>query len=269
MAKPQIHPSAVVDPKAELADDVVVGPFVVVEADVKIGPGTRLEPHSIVYTGVELGEGNVVWPGAVIGAAPQDLKFGGARTYVTIGDNNQVREGATIHRGTEDGGGHTRIGSGCLLMAYSHVAHDCQIGDNVILGNNVLLAGHIKIGNHVYVCGGSAMHHFTTVGDHAYIGGLTRIVHDVPPYLIVEGNPAEVRGVNAIGLSRRGFSAEAISGLREAYKVIYVRGLQRAAAIAQVESSEFLVPEVATLLDALRAAMNGRHGRAQEAQRSH
>jgi len=267
MASPQIHPTAVVDPSAELGEDVVIGPGAVVMEGVRIGAQTRLEPHAVVYERVEMGARNILYPGAVIGAPPQDLKFKGAPTKVVVGDGNHIREGVTIHRGTEDGGGITRIGSECLLMANSHVAHDCRIGDHVIMGNNVLLAGHIVVGDYAYICGGTAMHHFTTVGEHAYVGGLTRIVHDIPPFLIVEGNPSEVRGVNAIGLSRRGFDAERIDALREAYKVIFVRGLKRSEAIEQLESAGPHTEEVKRLLEFMRATMNGRHGRAQEAHR--
>jgi len=269
MAKANIHPTAVVHPSAKLGDDAEIGPFAVIGAGVVVGSATRVEPHAVIYADVQLGSQNVVWPGAVLGAAPQDLKFRGERTRVVIGDGNQIREGVTIHRGTEEGGGVTRVGSGCLLMAYSHVAHDGCIGDNVILGNNVLLAGHIRIGDCAYICGGTAMHHFTTVGQYAYVGGLTRIVHDVPPFLIVEGNPSEMRGVNAVGLSRRGFSAETIEALRKAYKVLYVRGMVRSEAIAEVASSDYCTAEVMILLEFLRNTMEGKHGRAQEATRSH
>jgi len=269
MSTANIHPSALVHPSAKLGEDAVVGPFAVVGEDVVVGARTRIEPHAVIYDGVQMGSENVVWPGAVLGAFPQDLKFRGERTRVVIGDGNQIREGVTIHRGTEEGGGVTRVGSGCLLMAYSHVAHDGRLADNVILGNNVLLAGHIRIGDCAYICGGTAMHHYTTVGQYAYVGGLTRIVHDVPPFLIVEGNPSEIRGVNAVGLGRRGFSAEAIEALRKAYKVLFVRGLLRSEAIAEVASSDYCTPEVMILLEFLRNTMEGKHGRAQEANRSH
>lgn len=267
MAKEQIHPTAVIDPSAQLGDDVLIGPYAVVMENVRLGPGTRLESHVVVYGRVEMGARNILYPGAVIGAPPQDLKFKGAPTQVVLGDDNHIREGVTIHRGTEDGGGITRVGSECLLMANSHVAHDCRIGDHVIMGNNVLLAGHIIVGDHAYICGGTAMHHYTTVGEHAYVGGLTRIVHDIPPFLIVEGNPSEVRGVNAVGLARRGFSGERIEALRGAYKVIYVRGLKRSEAIAALESDGPRTAEVKRLLDFMRATMAGKHGRAQEAHR--
>jgi len=264
MSTTQIHPTAVIDPSAELAEGVIVGPYAIVMGGARIGSGTRLEPHSVIYNHTELGEDNIVYPGAVIGAQPQDLKFKGEISRVVIGDGNHIREGVTIHRGTEDGTGLTRIGSQCLLMANSHVAHDCSIGDHVILGNNVLLAGHIIVGDHAYICGGTAMHHFTTVGVHAYVGGLTRIVRDIPPYVIVEGNPSSVRGLNAIGLSRRGYSAEQIEALRDAYKIIYVRGLKPAAAIAELDSMEPLTDEVKILLESLRATIKGKNGRAQQ-----
>jgi len=269
MTAPDIHPTAIVAESASLADGVFVGPYCVLQDNVEIGPGTRLDGHVIIYPDVAIGAGNRVWPNAVIGGNPQDLKFKGAATRVVVGDENHIREGATIHRGTEEGGGVTRVGSNCLLMAYSHIAHDCQVGDHVILGNNVLLAGHIIVGDHAYICGGTAINHFTTIGKHAYIGGLTRIVHDVPPFLIVEGNPSEVRGVNVVGLSRRGFSKEQLAALREAYKILFVRGLLRGEAIAEVAASDFRTEDVNELVEALRASMNGRHGRALEATRSH
>ena len=258
---PRIHDTAVIHPSAQLADDVTVGPYSVIGEDVTVGAGSEMMNHVTVFPGVSLGRRNVLWPCAVLGGNPQDLKFGGDRTRLEIGDDNVFREGVTVNIGTEAGGGVTRIGSNNLVMGNAHVAHDCQVGNACIISQGVMCAGHIHVEDNAIICGGSAMHQFVTVGTGSYIGGLTRIVHDVPPFMIVEGNPSEVRGVNAVGLARRSASDETIDALRKAYRLLWSSDLPRSAAIEKVETDVARTPEVDTLIAFLKRASEGKHGR--------
>ena len=264
MSSPDVHPSAVIGKNVDLAPGVVVGPCCVVMDHAALGPDTRLVAQTTVGEHTRMGARNTVFPGAFVGGPPQDLKYAGGATSLEVGDDNVIRESVTINRGTETGGGATRIGNGCLLMACCHIAHDCQIEDNVIMGNNVLLAGHIHIASRAYICGGAAMHHFSSVGELAYVGGLTRIVHDVPPFLVVEGNPAEVRGVNAIGMKRAGHSPEAIKALKDAFRTIYRSDLTRVEACEKLEGDAPLPAEVVALLDFLARSDQGKQGRYRE-----
>lgn len=219
-----IHSTSIIEPGAELADDVEVGPFCYIGSKVRIGSGTRLISHVMVQGRTTIGSDNRIWSQAVVGADPQDLKFHGEDAELIIGDNNDIRECASLHIGTENGGGFTRVGNDSLIMAYAHVGHDCIIGDNCIVTNAVQLAGHIVMEDHAIIGGATAVHSFVTVGQYAYVGGMTRCVHDVPPFMIVEGNPAKVRGVNRIGMERNRFDPVSIMSVREAYKRLY-RGI--------------------------------------------
>src|SRR3954471_535939 len=202
---PKISPQAVVDPKAEIADDVEIGPFCVVGPDVKIGPGCRLL-NSVTMVGITtVGKDNIFFPNSVIGTAPQDKKYKGAPTRLEIGNGNAFREAVTIHTGTEKGGGVTRIGDNNLYMVNVHVGHDCQFGSNCVLANNVMIAGHVVCGDNVSMMGVAGVHHFVTIGDFAYIGGAARIHHDVPPFVKIDGSD-QVRGLNSVGLQRAGYS---------------------------------------------------------------
>ena len=221
---PQIHPTATVDAGAELADGVVVGPLCYVAGGVKIGPGCRLISHVAVLGQTTMGRGNTVWPNAVMGGDPQDLKFHGEDTQLLIGDRNDIRESATLHRGTANGGGITRVGNDNLIMAYAHVGHDCDLGSHVIIANGVQLAGHIRILDHANLGGASAVHHYVSIGQYAFVGGMTRVVRDVPPFMLVEGNPARVRGVNVIGLDRHGFDEQTKLRLKEAHRRLFRTG---------------------------------------------
>lgn len=262
----RIHPTAVVDPAAELGDGVVIGPCAVVDGPVRLGPGTVLHAHAIVMGNTEMGAGNVVFPGAVIGAEPQDLKHDGAPTRLVIGDRNRFREHVTVHPGTTSGGGVTTIGSGGLYMVGCHVAHDCVLGDGVILANHVLLAGHVRVGDRAILNGASACHHFTTVGRLAYVGGLTRIVQDVHPFTVVEGHPARVRSANTVGMRRAGIDADRVEAVRRAVFAIFVSERESAsAALTRVEAEHPEEPLIAELLASIRAASQGRQGRAAEA----
>ena len=217
----RIHSSAVIEPGAEIADDVEVGPFCHVGSRAKIGPDCRLISHVTVLGNTTLGSDNTIWPQATLGGDPQDLKFCGEDSRLIIGDHNEIRESVTIHLGTANGGGVTRVGNENLFMVGAHIAHDCIIGDHVVLANSVHLAGHICIHDHAVVSGASGVHHFVTIGQYAFIGGMTRVVHDAPPFMILEGNPAKVRGVNSIGLNRHRFPPETLDRLKDAYRRLY------------------------------------------------
>ena len=231
-----IHPTAVVDRHAELDSSVEVGPYAVIGPKVKIGPRTRIGPHAVIEGDTMLGADNVVFHLASIGAIPQDLKYAGEPTKVVIGDGNQFREFITVHLGTAGGGGVTRIGNRCLMMANSHVAHDVQLGDNCVLANSTALGGHVVVEDRVIFGGLSGVHQFTRVGRLAFISGGAMVTQDVPPYCTVHGNRAEVIGINTVGLSRARFDEHAISRVKAAYKLVFRSKMGLREAIAQVRA---------------------------------
>jgi UDP-N-acetylglucosamine acyltransferase len=259
-----IADTACVDPRAEIADDVEIGPYCVIGPDVKIGRGTRLVAHACILGITTLGEGNVVHPFAVIGAEPQDVSFTGSPTRVEIGDQNVIREGVTIHRGSEKEQGVTRIGSRNMLMVNVHVAHDCVIDDRVIIANNTILGGHGHVESCVTVSGGVGVHPFVSIGSYSYVGALSRIYHDVPRFMIVDGNPSKVRCINIVGLRRHGISSEAASALHEAHRLIYRARMTASHAAEILESHGHLCPEVKSLLEFIENQHKGKHGRARE-----
>lgn len=218
---PTIHASAVIDPQATIADDVVIGPCCVVSGPVQIGSGCRLISHVVIMGRTTIGQNNTFWPGSVIGADPQDLKFKGEDSQLIIGDDNDIREHVTLHKGTANGGNITQIGCKNLIMVGAHVGHDCILGDHLIIANAVQLAGHVKVEDHAIISGASAVHSFVTIGQHAYVGGVTRVARDVPPYMVFEGNPSSVRSVNIVGLTRRGFEQTSIDRLKEAFRLLF------------------------------------------------
>ncbi len=255
---------AVISPRAELADDVEVGPFCYIGPDVHIDSGTVLH-HGVTVVGrTRIGKNNVVYPNAAIGTPPQDKSYAGEPTCVEIGDDNVVRECVTIHRGSMKEEGVTRLGSRCYLMACSHVAHDCVIGDDVIFGNNVLVGGHVHVEDGANLNGGAAVHPFTTIGRLAYVGGLTRIVQDVPPFMIVEGHPSRVRGINSVGMRRAGIPEPVIEAMAKAFRRIYRRGRPQAQVLEEMENEPGWPPEVRLLCQALRNSAAGRNGRYRE-----
>lgn len=219
-----IHPTAVVSPGAELGEDVEIGPHSVVGPSVVVGNRTRIGPQVVIDGRTRIGEDNLIVGQASLGAPPQDLSYRGEPTELSIGDRNTIREFVTINRGTIKGGALTRIGNDCLLMACCHVAHDCELASRIIMGNNVMLAGHVKVEEQANISGGAAAHHFVTIGAFSYIGGMTRIIQDAPPYMILEGHPSRVRGVNVIGLQRGGFSEPEIEALRQAFRLVWRSG---------------------------------------------
>jgi len=265
---PTIFPHSVVDPKAKIADDVEIGPFCVVGPDVTLGAGCRLLSHVVVTGHTTVGANNSFFPTSVIGAVPQDLKFKGSTTKLEIGDNNVIREAVTLHLGTEKGGGVTRIGSNNLLMVNCHVGHDVQIGDRCIIANNVMFAGHVVVHDGANIAGGAAFHHFVTVGTFAYIGGYSRVHHDVPPFVIVDGKD-KIRGLNVVGLRRNGFSLEDVSQLEEAVRTLFPRRGKRAfnSVLDQFDLQNGINPHVREMIEFLQRRNLGKHGRYLESQR--
>jgi UDP-N-acetylglucosamine acyltransferase len=264
---PKIHPLAVVEPDAQLADDVVVGPFAYVGPHVKLGRGCVVQHHAAIEGDTTAGEDNQFFPFCLIGAVSQDLKYRGGRCAVVIGKGNTFREHCTIHIGTEDGGGITRVGDGNLLMVGAHIAHDCLIGSNCILANNVMLAGHVALEDFVNISGGAASHHFVTFGKHSFVGGLAGVTRDVPPFMVVDGHPGVVRGVNRTGLRRRGYTETEIEAIKTAYRMLFS---DTTPWITQAVELERLYPEdpnIRTLLAFMRESMAGKFGRAREALR--
>ncbi|WP_321901100.1 acyl-ACP--UDP-N-acetylglucosamine O-acyltransferase [Paraburkholderia tropica] len=219
-----IHPGAVIEEGAKIGARVRIGPFCHVEGNVEIGEGTVLKSHVVVSGHTRIGRDNKIFPFATIGEENQDLKYAGETTFVEIGDRNKIHESVTIHRGTVQGGGTTKVGSDNMLMVNAHIAHDCVVADRCVLANNATLAGHVTLDEYVIVGGLCAIHQFCSVGAHVMVGGCSGIAQDVPPYVIAQGNHASPKGVNTIGLERRGFSKDAIQAIREAYRVLYRSG---------------------------------------------
>jgi UDP-N-acetylglucosamine acyltransferase len=239
-----IHPTAVVDRHAELDSSVEVAPFAVIGPKVKIGPRTRIGPHAVVEGDTTIGADNVVFQFASVGAIPQDLKYGGEPTRLVIGVGNQIREFATVHIGTAAGGGVTRLGNRCLLMANSHVAHDVQLGDGCILANSTALAGHVVVEDRVIFGGLSAVHQFTRIGRLAFVSGGAMVTQDVPPYVTVQGDRAEVVGLNTVGLTRAHFDEHAISRVKGAFKVVFRSKMGLREAVAHVKAEYGGNPEI-------------------------
>jgi UDP-N-acetylglucosamine acyltransferase len=252
-----IHPSAVISPKAQIGDNVSIGAFTVIGDPVTIGPGTTIGPQVVIDPYVTIGSDCRIFQYAAVGAAPQSLKFKGEESYVQIGDGCMIREFTTIHRGTEEGGGLTKVGDRCLLMAYTHVAHDCIVGHQVVLANGATLAGHITIGNYATVGGLVAIHQFVRVGDYAFIGGKSAVVKDIPPYVIASGDRATLHGLNQVGLTRQGFTAETISKLKKTYRIIFRIGLTLNEAIERVTAEVEQIPEVRAFLEFLKTTERG------------
>ena len=243
-----IHPTAIVDPSAELAADVSVGPYAVIGPEVVLGAGCRIGPHVVLQGPTRRGRDNQVFQFASIGEVPQDKKFAGERTFLEIGDRNLFRECCTINRGTVTGANVTRIGSDNLFMAYTHVAHDCIVGNHCVFANYATLGGHVEVDDHVILGGYAGVHQFCKIGAHAFLANNAAATRDVPPYVMAAGAPAEPKGVNAEGLKRRGFSAGQIANIKSAYKTLYRSGLKLGAATAELERSAAGHPEVALLV---------------------
>ena len=253
-----IHPSAIIDPKAEIGEGVEIGPFTIIERDVSIDEGTRIGPHVIIREGTHIGKRCQIFQYASIGEAPQAFFYRGEKTSLFIGDQNVIREFVTLHRGTTRGGGKTFIGNDNFFMAYSHVAHDCQIGNWVIMANGATLGGHILIEDYAIIGGLSAIHQFCRVGTHAFISGLTGVTLDIPPYTLASGNRAKLFGLNAVGLKRHNFSEETLKALKKAYRIIFRSSLRLTKAVKAIEEDDiFSIPEVKRLLDFIQHSKRG------------
>lgn len=269
MTSSHIHPLAHVDPSAVVGEGTRVGPFAVVGPGVVIGRDNEIRSHAVLDgPGTTLGDRNVLHEGCAIGGPPQDKKYHGEPVRLVIGDDNTIREYVTIHRGTPGGGGITRVGSRNLLLVGAHVAHDCNVGNDVILSNNVLLAGHVLVEDRAIMNGAAAVHHFGTVGTLSYIGGLTRIVRDAPPYMVSEGHPSRVVKVNAVGMARSGIPEERIEILRHAFRHLFRRKHPTLTeSLAAMADEGITSPEVTKLREFLVAQARGKNGRAREAHR--
>jgi len=252
---PLIHPTAVIDPSARLADDVRVGAFCLIGADVEIGAGTVVGPHCSIHGPTRIGRDNRFIGHAAIGGEPQDKKYAGERTELVIGDSNVVREFVTVNRGTGGGGGITRIGNDNWLLAYTHVAHDCQVGDHCVFSNNTTLAGHVSVGNWVIISGFAGAHQFCRIGDHAFLGMGALVTGDIPPFTMVgidgHGRP---RGINSEGLKRRGFDPARIGAIKRAYRTLYVAGIPLAEAKQQLAEQARDSDDVRQMLDFIEHA---------------
>jgi len=251
-----IHATAIVSPKAELAENVTVGPYTIIEDDVIIDEGTSIASSVLIANGAKIGKNVTIAHGAVIATKPQDLKFGGEKTYATIGDNTVLREYTTVNRGTA-AHGTSSIGKNCFIMAYAHIAHDCVIGDNVILANSVNLAGHIEIDDFVIIGGVVPVHQFVKIGAHAMIGGGFRVPQDICPYAMVGGYPLKTVGLNAIGLKRRGFDKEVIRKLEQTYKLLFFSGLNTTQAVEKINAEVEIIYEVQVILDFIKRSTRG------------
>lgn len=245
-----IHPEAKVDPSVQ------VGPFVYIDKDVEIGAGTIIDANATILEGTRIGKNCHIFPSAVVGAIPQDLKFKGEKTYVFIGDNTTIRECATVHRGTASKG-KTVVGNNCLIMAYSHVAHDCILHDHIIMSNATQLAGEVEVDDWAILGGGTLVHQFSHIGAHVMIQGGTRVNKDIPPFIIAARDPVSYCGINSVGLGRRGFSKEQVSSIQETYRLLYMSGLNVSQALEQIAATLPQTHERDLIVDFIKASPRG------------
>jgi UDP-N-acetylglucosamine acyltransferase len=251
-----LHPTAIVDESAQLAEGVSVGPYAIIGPNVSIGAGTRVGPHVLIDRDTTVGAGCVLYKGAVLGSDPQDLKYHGEPTKLYVGDRTVIREYATLNRGTS-ALGHTSVGSDCLLMAYSHVAHDCQIADHVILSNSVNMGGHVTIDDWAVIGGATLIHQFARIGRQAFVGGGSAVRKDVPPYVKASGNPLQLYGLNSVGLQRRGVSEEARRELKRAYRLFFASTHNTSQALALARDELQLLPEIEVFLSFFEQSARG------------
>ncbi len=250
------HPFTYIDPNAKIAPNVKIDPFTVIHGDVVIGEGTWIGSNVTIMDGTRIGKNCRIFPGAVLGAIPQDLKFSGEKTTAEIGDNTTIREFVTINRGTNDRG-RTKVGSNCLIMAYSHIAHDCIIGSNCIISNSSQIAGHVTMGDWAIIAGVCAVHQFVNIGQHAYIGGGSLVSKDVPPYIKAVRTPLSYGGVNSVGLKRRGFTHNQINHILDIYRIIYNKGMNTSQALEYIEEEVSASDERDEILTFIRESGRG------------
>jgi UDP-N-acetylglucosamine acyltransferase len=250
-----IHPTAVIDPKAEIDSEVEIGPYVVIEGPVKVKRGTRVIAQAYLTGWTEIGENNEIHPGVILGDAPQDKAYKGEKTYLKIGDDNILREHVQVHRGTRAESS-TIIGNHNFLMANSHVGHNCKLADQIVLANGALLGGYVEVGDNVFISGNCVVHQFVRIGDYALMRGLSGSSRDVPPYAIVDWQHT-VRGVNVIGLKRAGFDDQRIRGIREAFRVLFRKGRNLSLAVQELETKGDVSSDVLTLLQFIKSSKRG------------
>lgn len=252
-----IHSTAIIHPGSQIDEGVEIGPYAVIGEHVRIGSGTTVGPHAVIEGWTEIGRDNRIFQFASVGAVPQDLKFHGEKSFLRIGDRNTIREFVTMHRGTEDGGGETVVGNDNLFMAYSHVAHDCIVGNHVILANAGTLAGHVTVDDHAIIGGLSGVHQFTRIGCHVMIGGGSVVVQDIVPYTIAQGNRAKPVSLNLVGLKRRGFSDEVLRSLKKAFRLIFRSGQRLEDALDQIAADLEPCDEVDTFVEFIKNSQRG------------
>jgi len=252
-----IHPSAIVAPTARLGAGVTIGPYSTIGDHVTLGDGTTVSAHVVIEGGVEVGRNCRIFSHAVLGSEPQDLKFRGEKSMLIVGDGTIIREFATLNRATSGGGGKTVVGRGCLIMAYAHVAHDCHLGDGVILANAATLGGHIVIEEHAIVGGLTAVHQFCRIGAHAIIGGCSGIMLDIPPFVKAQGNLARLFGLNTVGLKRRNFPPEAVRHLKQAYRLLFLSGLNTTQALERIATEVPACAEIQHLVHFIKTSDRG------------
>ncbi|WP_432821001.1 acyl-ACP--UDP-N-acetylglucosamine O-acyltransferase [Trichloromonas sp.] len=252
-----IHPTAIVHPSAKIADGVQIGPYSVVGEHVSIGAGTVVGPHVVIDGWTEIGQGNRIFQFASIGAPPQDLKFRGEKTTLKIGDRNTIREFVTMHLGTEDGGSETVVGNDNLFLAYSHVAHDCRVGNRVILSNGATLAGHVIVDDHAILSGLCAIHQFTRIGCHVMVAGGSMVAQDLAPYTMAQGDRAKTVGLNLVGLKRRGFTEATTRTIKKAYRLVFRSGLKVEEALERIGKELESSPELDVFVDFIKNSERG------------
>ncbi|THB69457.1 MAG: acyl-ACP--UDP-N-acetylglucosamine O-acyltransferase [Desulfovibrio sp.] len=253
----EIHTTAIVDPKAQLGESVTVGPFTIIEAGAEVGDRTSIGSHCEIMASARIGTDNQIYSHVLIGGDPQHITFTSENGKVEIGDRNVVREYVTVHRGTDQGGGLTKVGSECMLMGYVHVAHDCILGNGVVFANAVMLAGHVQVGDYAMIGGITGVHQFSRIGEHAFLGATSGLNQDLPPFMLAGGYRATLHGLNVIGLRRRNFSKEAINALNSAYRIYWRSDLGRKEALAQIQEELGHVPEVHKLITFISESERG------------
>ena len=253
----QVHPSAIVAPGVELGEGVQVGPYAIIEDHVSIGEGTRIDAHAVIKNYTRMGKNNHIHSHALVGGDPQDLKYHGEETWLELGDSNTIREFATLHRGTAGGGGITRVGSENLCMAYTHIAHDCQLGNGIVMSNGATLGGHVQVDDFAIIGGLSAVHQFCHIGLHAFVGGMTGVPQDLPPWMLAAGSRALVHGPNMVGLRRAGANREMVRAFKQAFRLVWRSELSRAEALETLEKEFSSMSEVIDFIDFVRNSERG------------
>ncbi len=252
-----IHPTAIIHPGARIGTDVEVGPYAVIEEHVVIGDRCRIDAHAVIKNYTRMGMGNHIHSHALIGGEPQDLKFQGEVTWLEIGDGNRIREFSTLHRGTQGGGGVTRVGNRNLIMAYAHIAHDCVVGNDIVMSNGATLGGHVRVDDFAIIGGLSAVHQFGHIGTHAFVGGMTGVAQDLPPWMLAAGSRALVHGPNLVGLRRAEAGREVISAFKQAFRLIWRSEMPRSEALIQLEKDYGNMPQMMDFIAFIRSSERG------------